>query len=141
MGGIVALLVIGFIVFTVVKSAGGATSFDRLRKSGTPARGILLRVAPQGTRTARVPVSIENRRVRVDVEIPGQAPYEVDAVASFPANLRGDVLPGATVELRVDPKNRNALAIVGPGATFAAALLLGPQTASTETPADRRGAS
>ena len=33
--------------------------------------------------------------------------------------MRGDVLPGATVELRIDPKNRANVAIVGPGAGHA----------------------
>jgi Cu/Ag efflux pump CusA len=63
-------------------------------------------------------VRVESRQVVLDVEIPGQAPYEVTTNVLVPLNLRADVMPGATVELRVDPKNNRTIAIVGPGSGF-----------------------
>jgi len=60
----------------------------------------------------------ELRQVYIDVEIPGKPPYETSSRAVIPINLVRDVLPGATVELRVDPKNPSKIAIIGPGTGF-----------------------
>lgn len=112
------ILVIFFVVRPMVRAARGrGLSFGgSLDLSGTPARGILLAVAPTGT---RVGTNQESRQVTIDIEIPGQPPYEVRTMATFPTCLRGDVLPGATVELRVHPNNRSAMVrIVGPGVGF-----------------------
>jgi hypothetical protein len=104
------ILVILFVVRPMVRAARG------MGLGGTPARGILLAVASTGTRAG---TNQESRRVTIDIEVPGQPPYEVSTVATFPTCLRGDVLPGATVELRVHPRNRNApVSIVGPGVGF-----------------------
>ena len=118
-GAIVFLiLVIFFVVRPMVRAARGAgMSFGgSLGLDGTPARGILLAVAPTGT---RVGTNYESRLVTIDIEVPGQPPYEVRTLARFPTSLRADVLPGATVELRVNPKSRTApVSIVGPGVGF-----------------------
>ena len=90
------------------------TQFARFVANGAQARGILLRVAPTGTRFKDGGQTFERRFVRLDVEIPGQAPYEIDATPIIPTNLVADVLPGATLELRVDRSNGN-IAIVGSG--------------------------
>jgi hypothetical protein len=61
----------------------------------------------------------ERRGVVIDVEIPGEPPYELTANPYIPKNLSRVVLPGATVELRVHPRDRSQIAIVGPGVGFA----------------------
>jgi hypothetical protein len=112
------ILVIFFVVRPMVRAARstGQGFGDSLGLGGTAARGILLAVASTG---AKAGTNRESRRVTIDIEIPGQPPYEVRTVATFPTCLRGDVLPGATVELRVHPRNRNApVSIVGPGVGF-----------------------
>lgn len=91
---------------------------------GVPGRGILLVVAPTATRQLVGGQPYEVRQMTLDVEVPGKPPYEVSCSPLYPANLSGDMLPGATVELRVDPKNPQSIAIVGPGVGFAAAGLL-----------------
>ncbi len=112
------------ICFALVMFAASRTlSYDRLSARGIPARGILLAVSPTGRKVGASWRRFEQRRVRIDVEIPGRAPYEVQATTVFPLNLSRDVLPGATVELRVDPRNPNLLAIIGPGTGFAQAAL------------------
>jgi hypothetical protein len=47
----------------------------------------------------------------------------VSAQPLIPTNLDRDVVPGATVELRIHPKNNARIAIIGPGAGFAPTLL------------------
>ena len=120
MGAVFGLIVV-FVIIMVVKGAagGGASgSYDALVANGTPARGILLQVSSTGTKIGSVARRFELRSVTIDVEIPGKAPYEISATPVIPINLVRDVLPGATVELRVDPKNPSKMAIIGPGTGF-----------------------
>jgi len=95
-----------------------------LLQKGTPARGILLKVGSQ--RSARGNATqgyYEVRTVSIDVEIAGQAPYECTCSLSIPANLRPLVLPGATLELRVDPGSSQNIAVFGPGVGIAYAAV------------------
>ena len=95
-------------------------------RNGTPARGILLAVdsystkiempGPAVSRTGVLMPRYVRRGVTTDVEVPGKPPYEVTTSVVIPTNLDRDVLPGASVELRV---SGNKIAIVGPGAGFA----------------------
>ena len=138
-------LIVGIAILLLIKAigalAGGtfasAMAFDRLVANGVPARGILLEVSSISTTlpgsqrqlptsAGSQPVAVrrfESRFVTMDVEIPGQAPYIVQMSPMIPANMSRDILPGATVELRLDPKRPNLIAIVGPGAAFAVAQL------------------
>ncbi len=117
------------------------TGFDRLQKLGVPARGILLEVKP--TALSSTPVMrglgrVEMRSMRLDVEIDGRAPYEVSTVVMVPSNMARDALPGAIVELRVDPKAQGNVAIVGPGIGFSGGPLTGPPPTRGAPAAARR---
>ena len=119
MGAVFGLIFI-LVIIMVVKGAAGAAGggYDGLVARGVPARGILLQVASTGMKVGSVSRRFELRQVYIDVEVPGREPYETNAQAVIPLNLVRDVLPGATVELRVDPKNPANMAIIGPGTGF-----------------------
>ncbi|HVV81765.1 MAG TPA: hypothetical protein VHE35_01755 [Kofleriaceae bacterium] len=117
MGALVFLAIV-IVVVLVTKAGSPAGQYDRLLSGGVPARGILLRVASTGTKAGTAARRFEVRQVYLDVEVPGQPPYEIAARPYIPMNLVRDVLPGATVELRVDRKRRDRIAIVGPGVGF-----------------------
>ena len=124
MGAVLGLVFI-VVVLVIVLGKGAVGGYDRLISSGTPARGILLSVTSysnrvQGSTAQRRFVS---RSVTIDVEVPGNPPYEVTTDLIIPSNLDRDILPGATVELRVDPRNPSRMAIVGPGAGFSPIVL------------------
>jgi hypothetical protein len=117
--GFVVFIVIGVIIWLVVKGASGGA------KGGLVARGILLQVS--NTRTSSIGTGstrMEYRQMRVDVEVPGQPPYEVSGNVKYPANLARDVLPGAQVELRVNKRDKNTIEIVGPAVGMSAAAQL-----------------
>jgi len=119
--GAVIVFVVVFLVWALIKGATtsvGGGQYDSLVRNGLPARGILLTVSPTGTKVGTPQRRFETRYVYIDIEIPGRAPYETNANAVIPLNLVRDVLPGATVELRVDPKNPSSIAIIGPGTGF-----------------------
>ncbi len=113
-----------FVIWAIVALVRAGNATNRLMKTGLIARGILLRVDIPLTRWSAEGVrpSFRRFRLRVDVELPGEEPYEIDQLVSFPTNMGKLILPGSTVELRVDPKNRKNVLIVGPGVNLAAAF-------------------
>ena len=129
-GEIIVFIIFAIIVYSVLKKrfagkgilGGPITDFYTLLQRGTPARGILLKVNSQ--RNARGTLTqgyYELRSVTIDVEIPGQSPYQVDCMISVPANLCRLILPGATLELRVDTSVQNSVAVFGPGVALSSA--------------------
>ena len=114
-------LVTLFALVIIGANAGSPTGeFDRLSQTGLPARGILLQVAQTASGLGGPALRrFQRRTVYIDIEVPGRAPYEVSASAWIPMNCVRDVLPGATVELRVDPKDPKKFVIIGPGVAFA----------------------
>ena len=98
-------------------TSGSCSDFDSLLQNGAVARGILLKVGTQKSswQSPKSSAYYEMRTVTIDVEVPGSRPYEVSCSVYVPANLRPIVLPGATVELRVDPCARQNIAVYGPG--------------------------
>jgi len=90
----------------------------------TPARGILLKVDVYSSRRNAGGVRAEVRTMTIDVEIPGQEPFEVNTDVYFAPNLVRDILPGASVELRINRNNNNQVFIVGLGAGFSGASLV-----------------
>jgi hypothetical protein len=122
MGELVVIVLFALIV--VVVKAAGARSYAWLTSRGTPARGILLQVDSTGVGIEGLRMrGIQRRGVLIDVEVTGRAPYTVAASIYIPRTLVRDVLPGATVELRIDPRNQSNIAVIGPGSGFAPALL------------------
>jgi hypothetical protein len=151
MGPVVGLFFVFVVVIVIIsmasKSSGLSTSgmfsgtqqwspYDNLASGGIAARGILLNVSRTGARAAGSTTMrrYENRFVTIDVEIPGQRPYEVSVTLTIPSNFVADVLPGATVELRIDPSDNTNMLVVGPGAGFSvAALNAGPAQSQVVT--------
>ena len=124
---LVAVVVVLIIAAAAKKGGGGGVGgalYDKALDRGTPARGILLWVAPRGTPSGTAARRFHLRQVKIDIEIPGQRPYVVDTMATIPMNLVRDVLPGATLEVRVDPSDPTKVTIVGPGAGFSPMALL-----------------
>lgn len=121
--GFVVVFII--VILAIAFGKGAVGGYDRLIAQGTPARGILLSVTSYSSRVggSNTQRRFVSRDVTIDVEIPGYEPYEVSTSLIIPSNLDRDILPGATVELRVDPKRPSRMAIVGPGAGFSPILL------------------
>jgi hypothetical protein len=114
----VIFLVAGLYALTVVaKAMPSLSGYAGLAANGVRARGILLEVSNVATSLQGGQVKV--RQVLVDVEVPGRAPFETRVAAMMPANLSADVVPGATMELRLHPKDSHQIAIVGPGVGFA----------------------
>lgn len=129
--GFFVLIVVVALIFIIVKAARSArgsslaaASFDQQLDRGRPARAIFLQVAPRGVWTGAQGRRFQSRMCTVDVEIPGERPYEVSTNVIIPQNLVRDVLPGATLEVRVSRTNSAQITVVGPGAGFSPMAML-----------------
>ena len=126
MGQFVGFLVFFALVVFMIAAKGGRANYSTLLTRGISGRGILLAVSsvPVGQSVGFGLVKYQQRQVTIDIEVPGKPPYEISGTTLVPLNLVRDVLPGATVEVRVDPKNPTNIAIVGPGVGFNANSLM-----------------
>lgn len=134
MGLVFGFIVFMFVAFFIAMSNGnraGQSSWNGsgggvfsggvwgLRTNGTPARGIMMSVSMTGRRASYNGQRYEIRSARVDVEADGIAPYEINTDVYIPGNLVRDVLPGSTMELRIDPSNPGWVIVIGPDVGFA----------------------
>jgi hypothetical protein len=126
-----AIVVVVLVLWVIIKAAGsssGATStggYNRLAARGISGRGILLAVSNISSGSVGTGLyKMQQRAVTIDIELPDQPPYQATVTALIPLNLVRDVLPGATVEVRVDRSDPNNIAIVGPGVGFNSSTLM-----------------
>jgi hypothetical protein len=115
----------------VLAATAQKRDYDWLARRGVVGQGILLQVSPNRAKASTSSgINLETREVVIDIEVPGAPPYQVRTSPFIPVHLSGDVLPGATVELRVDPGDPTQFVIFGPGvglplAPFAGAPAVG----------------
>jgi hypothetical protein len=117
MVGLLVASVIGSIIFLFVAFASQVGG-DRARvlRTGLDARGIILWADRTAVNSTVGGVRYETRQLRLDVEIPGRAPYEMSVSPLIPRVC--EALPGATLDLRVDPKDPNNVAVLGPAGSL-----------------------
>ena len=127
---VVALVIVAVVLFLIIKAASGSSQgILSLETKGRAARGLVL--ACDRVSTGR---TINGRRFEVfdmtlDVELySGGEPYTCTGSYLVP---RGQVetVPGASLELMVDPKNKNQLLVIGPGGFSGPWLRVGPPNA------------
>ncbi len=104
---IVAITVAGLAVFFfVLRRIIGADR--RLLATGIPATALVLDVRDTGVTINRVNAVLE---ARLQVTIPGEAPYETSAEVTLGRMSWGALQPGMTVAVKVDPNDRARAAI------------------------------
>ena len=124
------IVVVVLILWVIIKAAGSSNAstpsgYNTLSAKGISGRGILLAVSSMTIGSVGTGLyKMQQRAVTIDIELPGQEPYQATVTALIPLNLVRDVLPGATVEVRVDPSNPTNIAIVGPGVGFNSSTLM-----------------
>lgn len=117
----VFLVIASLVVLGARAQAKQVALTQRLYETGTPARGLVLQASQYVTTTTAGGRRYERRDLVLDVEMPGQAPFEVRAQPMIPGSLAKSVLPGASLELRIDPANPSELVVVGPAGSFSPA--------------------
>ena len=124
----VVAIIIAVVVLFLLRGAFSGKGGLSLETTGLPARGLVLECSQTSTGQ-----TINGRRFEVftmtlDVEIPGSEPYVCKGAFLVP---RGQVetVPGASLDLRVDRKNKNQLLVIGPGGFSGPWLQAGPPNA------------
>ena len=112
-----------FLVFVVVVAwiviAGGAAARKLKRQSalelnGLRGRALVLSSSFMSTSTRINAVRYEQRQMTLDIDIPGREPYVTSGVFLIPRGMVEPV-PGASLDVAVDPGNQNFLSVLGPG--------------------------
>lgn len=126
-GFAVVLIIFGliFVLSSSGSSSSAVTQVDQLAVNGTPARGLVLSASSIATGVNMNGRRFDRRTVVLDVEVPGQAPYEINTDVLFPRGIV-EALPGSSLELRVDPQNPSNVAVLGPGGLTGPWLANGP---------------
>ena len=127
---VVALVIVAIVIFLIIRGAMGSNpGILSLETNGLPARGLVLacdRVSTGQTIRGR---RFDAFSMTLDVELyDGTAPYECTGSYLVP---RGQVepVPGASLELMVDRKNKNNVLVIGPGGFSGPWLRVGPPNA------------
>jgi hypothetical protein len=116
---VVSVLVGVFILVAIIRAVGRASA------PGLQARGLVLtsdRVSSGVTVNGR---RFEQRRMTLDVEIPGRPPFVTTGVFLVPRGIV-EALPGSSLELAVHPTNMNQITVLGPGGFTGPWLNYGP---------------
>ena len=131
--GLVIAVVFVFFVFFMIKQASknlltSTAAIDRLARRGIRGRGLVLSAFQMSNSVTLGGRRFERKQMTLDVEVPGRAPYVVSGQFLIP---RGQVeaIPGASLEVAVDPSNPSQVAVLGPGGFTGPWLQLGPPNA------------
>ena len=116
---VVSVLVGVFILVAIIRAVSRASA------PGLQARGLVLasdRVSSGVTINGR---RFEQRRMTLDVEIPGRAPFVATGTFLVPRGIV-EALPGSSLELAVNPTNMSQITVLGPGGFTGPWLNYGP---------------
>jgi hypothetical protein len=122
------LSAIAGLIYFIAAVASAADPRARVLQKGLDGRGIVLAASKTATNSILGGVRYESRWVKLDVEVPGRPPYEVSLTPLIPRIC--EVLPGSSLDLKVDPADPKNITVVGPVGSIgwmAAAPLLFPR--------------
>jgi hypothetical protein len=122
---VVILVVVFFVLKMLFGSSGPAAQYLALEKKGVRARGLVLACnrVPHGlTAKGR---RFEKWTMTLDIEVPGREPYVSTGDFLVPRGIV-ETVPGASLDLAVNPSKPNQVAVLGPGGFTGPWLRVGP---------------
>ena len=129
MVALIAAIVIGFFLYAVFKQANNpnqsVAALDRVASRGLPARGLILLSNQLGSGVTLNGRRFDRRQMTIDVEIPGRPPYVQSGLFLIPRGVVEPV-PGASLDLAVDPRNPSQVVVLGPGGFSGPWIRVGP---------------
>ncbi|MCU0492536.1 MAG: hypothetical protein MUD01_13170 [Chloroflexaceae bacterium] len=96
----------GLVMFFVLRYMRKVSGGD-LRTRGIPAEATILQVSDTGQTMNDNPVA----QLLLQVEAPGQLPYQVSTRSLIPRLQVGMLQPGARVRVKIDPANQQRVAL------------------------------
>jgi len=110
-------VIFGFVFLLFYLGSEGPRRVKRLmalETRGLRGRGLVLSCSFLSTGSTINGQRYETRTMSLDVEIPGREPYVATGAFLIPRGLV-ETVPGASLDLAVDPSNKNLIAVLGPG--------------------------
>ena len=118
-----SLLVSAFVLVMVLRAAGTLGPRKKVLATGLPGQAMIVGVTPTGTVINDINYVC---RFQLRVELPGQAPYDVETKETVPITGMGQIVPGTVVGVRVAQNDRTKVfvdwqqGVVPPGTPAAA---------------------
>jgi hypothetical protein len=132
MGGLIFVFVVAIILWVVIAVArssnvqtNGVGSLDQLANTGIRGRALVLAASQVSFGSTINGRRFERRTMTLDVEAPNRAPYVVAGDFLVPRGLI-DPIPGASLDVAIDPGNPNNIAVLGPGGFSGPWIRVGP---------------
>lgn len=124
---IIVVVVVFFILRAMVRGSGGGIL--ALESKGVRARGLVLSCSPISLGgTTLGGRRFERRTMTLDIEVPGAEPYVSTGNFLIPRGVV-ETVPGASLDLALDPRDKNKLAVLGPGGFSGPWIRVGPPAA------------
>ncbi len=114
---VVFLFFVVLAVWILIMSSVAGRRNKRIRAletSGVRGRALVLSSSFLTTSTTINGVRYEQRQMTLDIDIAGRAPYVTSGLFSIPRGMVEPV-PGASLDVAVDPSDQNLLSVLGPG--------------------------
>jgi hypothetical protein len=118
--GVVGFLIfVAFVIFVIAAQnknprVAAVRNFQKLETSGRRGRALVLYASQLATGTTSYGQRYLLRSMTLEIEIPGEPPYEVSGTFAVPRGLV-EPIPGSSLEVSVDPSDNSQLAVLGPG--------------------------
>jgi hypothetical protein len=134
MACVVPLFVITMIVVIIVVNAANsrkamqrnAFALNPVDAGGIPARALVLGCSQYSNGSVNVGTTrYERRNMVIDVEIAGRQPYVLTGEFLVPRGAV-EVIPGASLDVAVDPTDGSKISVVGPGGFGGPWIRIGP---------------
>jgi hypothetical protein len=114
---VVFVFFVAVVVWVIVVAGASARKLKRqlaLETNGVRGRALVLASSFLTTGVTISGVRYERRTMTLDIDIPGRAPYVTSGQFLIPRGLVEPV-PGASLDVAVDPSNRSLISVLGPG--------------------------
>jgi hypothetical protein len=111
---VVIVLLFALIIFSSSAASRKTRRFLALETKGLRGRGLVLSCVQLGTGVTLNGRRFEKRTMTLDVEIPGREPYVSTGDFLMPRGV-AETIPGASLDIAVDPRNPNQILVLGPG--------------------------
>jgi hypothetical protein len=127
---VVLATILSIVMFLVVRAIlRGSGGILALEKNGVRARGLVLSCSPLSLSGSTISGRrFEKRTMTLDIEIPGVEPYVSTGDFLIPRGVV-ETVPGASLDLAVHRRNKNQIAVLGPGGFSGPWIRVGPPSA------------
>ena len=122
---VVIFIVVLFVLKAFFGSSGPAAQYLALEKKGVRARGLVLACDRTSLGLTANGRRFEKWTMTLDIEVPGREPYLSTGNFLVPRGVV-ETLPGASLDVAVNPSKPHQIAVLGPGGFTGPWLRVGP---------------